>query len=168
MGDRALVQFAAMHTNRNGELAQSYGKRIPPMPKVRGHDLTPIDAPWEYPAGEFVEVDFSPVCYLHWGGSEVPALLRQCATIMHDRPGDLEYTFARFVGVCHTTPGLNDSCLSLGVWNADGLLTEEYSHGDNGVFVIWLPEWSVWRSTGEHFSVREFVDMANAVRREVG
>lgn len=160
MGDRALVQFA--------KLKMGESRISPQMPQVRGYDLTPIDAPWEYRPVGFVEMDFSPVCYLHCGGSEVPALLRQCATIMHERPDNLEYAFARFVGVCHTAPGLNNSCLSLGVWNADALLTEEDSHGDNGVFVIWLPEWSVWRSTGEHFSVREFVDMGQSVAREVG
>jgi len=83
---------------------------------------------------------FSPVCYLHWSGDSAPALIRETAELMKGRDNDVAYCFARLVGVCHTsTPGN----LSLGVWNADALLTSGDSHGDAGIYIVDCGTWDV-------------------------
>lgn len=77
--------------------------------------------------------DYSPVVYLHNHGSEVGDLLKRLYKRMGSRFDDLSYTTARFIGICHElTPGN----LSIGVWNAPGLLDEDESHGDAGCFIV--------------------------------
>lgn len=101
--------------------------------------------------------EVSPGVYLHWGGSDVPALLRATFDLMATRRGDMQYTAARFVGVVHAgdKPGTN---LSLGLWNApDGGLASirhsDYSHGDAGVFIVHLDAygWSIEMHGGYGF-----------------
>jgi hypothetical protein len=93
--------------------------------------------------------EVSPVVYLHWSGSRVPALLEQLKERMKGSEGDVAYAAARFVGICHESIEGN---LSLGVWNlpADTLVAVRtrglssaadaelagYSHGDAGVVVV--------------------------------
>jgi hypothetical protein len=93
--------------------------------------------------------EVSPVVYLHWNGSQVPELLQQLKERMKGREGDVSYTAARFIGICHESIAGN---LSLGVWNmpADTLIAvksrgsnawadkelAEYSHGDAGVVIV--------------------------------
>jgi hypothetical protein len=93
--------------------------------------------------------EVSPVVYLHWSGSRVPALLQTLKERMQGREGDVSYTTARFIGICHESI---DGNLSLGVWNLPvetlvavktrGLSSEadkelaDYSHGDAGVVVV--------------------------------
>lgn len=79
----------------------------------------------------------SPATYLHWGGSEVPALLAEACKIMAGRTGDRDYTMARFVGVCHNAI---DGNLSLGVFRGAATFEEakedSYTHGDSGVWLV--------------------------------
>ncbi len=79
----------------------------------------------------------SPAAYLHWSGSDVARLLQLTAERMAERGADVNYAFARFVGICHE--GI-DGCLSLGVWNQTSELTADDSHGDAGCFVVTLDD----------------------------
>lgn len=72
----------------------------------------------------------SPVVYLHWSGSDVPALLNTTAKIMKGRDGDPSYACARFTYVACDVNGGADYNLSVGVQN------EFESHGDAGAFEI--------------------------------
>lgn len=58
--------------------------------------------------------ELSPVTYLHWSGSAVPELIESLRTFMAGREGDLSYTAARFVGLCHDR--LKGSNTSLGIY----------------------------------------------------
>lgn len=64
---------------------------------------------------------------------------------MKGREGDLDYTCARFIGICHeATPGNT----SLGVRNhdtTDAQHAEACSPGDAGVFVVNVQNWRVLR-----------------------
>jgi hypothetical protein len=85
--------------------------------------------------------ELSPVCYLHSHGYAVMDLIQELEEIMQGRPDDLNYSFARFVGVCHTSISGN---LSLGVWNQLTELNDGDSHGDAGVLVVHcFGEWEV-------------------------
>jgi hypothetical protein len=92
------------------------------------------------------ESNVSPTVYLHWNGSDVPRLLSELKETMKGREGDLSYSCARFVGICHNAIPGN---LSLGLWPTPGdiartvlskepigLLMAEYSHGDAGFIVV--------------------------------
>jgi hypothetical protein len=93
------------------------------------------------------EHEYSPAVYLHWHGSKVPDLLRETWQYMEGRRGDLDYTAARFVGICHNAIEGN---LSLGLQshrecrNSDShkdrqhrlASWEPYSPGDAGVFLV--------------------------------
>ena len=67
---------------------------------------------------------------------------------MEGRFGDISYACARFIGICHAAaPGNN---LSLGVWNTtpEGVKCiededDDFSHGDAGVFVVNVTDFSV-------------------------
>lgn len=88
--------------------------------------------------------EYSPVVYLHWNGFEVPDWLSQTRDLMNSRPGDLDYTAARFVGVCH---GHIDGPLSLGLSNYAGDIAK-HDPGDAGTFVVDVRTWQVQRSCG--------------------
>lgn len=95
----------------------------------------------------------SPVCYLHWGGFNVPEYIRECAELMRGRDDDVQYAFARFVGICHShIPGN----LSLGVWNKTAPLTKGDSHGDAGCYIVDCATWDVeaFGGYGESFNAR--------------
>jgi len=76
--------------------------------------------------------EVSPAVYLHWHGEVVPQLLKLAATVMAGDPksgyqnapriGDVSYSAARFVGVCHS---VIDGNLSLGLQ----LITEKLERG---------------------------------------
>jgi len=84
--------------------------------------------------------DFSPVTYLHWNGAYVADYIAELVELMSDRMGDLPYSAARFIGICHShSPGN----LSLGVWNYDKKLNTEDSHGDEGCFIVNVNNWSI-------------------------
>jgi hypothetical protein len=86
----------------------------------------------------------SPVIYLHWGGYEVVGLLKKTRALMNDRLGDVEYTAARFCGICHED---TDGNTSLGMWNSpkdiEELKASNYSHGDAGVILVDVSD-STW------------------------
>lgn len=75
---------------------------------------------------------YTPGVYMHWHGSRAEGMIRAAQPLM--RAGDDSYSAARFCGYCHTQiPG----SLSLGLVDApDGKNWTEYSHGDNGVYVV--------------------------------
>lgn len=81
--------------------------------------------------------DVSPIIYLHWNGSDVPAWIEELKSLMASRKGDVSYAAARFVGICHDHI---DGNLSLGMWNSNlgDILKNpaEHSHGDAGVIVV--------------------------------
>ena len=75
--------------------------------------------------------EVSPAVYLHWHGEVVPQLLKLAAAVMAGDPnsyqnppriGDVSYSAARFVGVCHDNI---DGNLSLGLQ----LITERLERG---------------------------------------
>ena len=88
--------------------------------------------------------NYSPVTYLHWHGSDVPQLLWNTREWMVGRENDLDYTAARFVGVCHRH--IDGNC-SLGIWNlpSDFKHTEKYleemSQGNAGVIIVDVSTW---------------------------
>src|SRR5947209_3188759 len=102
----------------------------------------------------------SPVTYLHWSGSDVPALLEEHRALMESRGADVAYAAARFVGIVHATmPNQN---LSLGMWNAAKDLTTavrardaetlaNMSHGDAGFVVVDVRDYS-WKAYGGYLS----------------
>lgn len=82
------------------------------------------------------EDDYSPGVYVHWAGSDIPALLKEAAPIL--RKGDPGYAAARFCGFLHTKL---DGGLGLGLFDAPTKKDQDngfkdYSHGDNGVFIV--------------------------------
>jgi hypothetical protein len=106
--------------------------------------------------------DVSPVIYLHWFGSKVPALLEQHGALMASRGADVQYAAARFVGIVHAT--MPDQNLSLGMWNVEAntmnavLSTDadelaEISHGDAGFVIVDVNDYS-WKAYGGYLSQR--------------
>lgn len=101
--------------------------------------------------------ELSPCIYLHWSGEAVPRLLAAVRERMKGRDGDLHYTAARFVGICHDDIGGNTS---LGMWNcrANGPKDEtglvEHSPGDAGVFLVRVQDWTVRRLCGSYGECR--------------
>lgn len=111
----------------------------------------------------------SPVVYLHWSGSRVPELIEELKELMQGREGDLSYTVARFIGICHSHIGGN---LSLGVWNlpVDLLIAvqtrrassaaeremEEYSHGDAGLVIVNATDFT-WQAYGGYLVTKQTV-----------
>lgn len=64
-------------------------------------------------------------------------LLEATETLMADRPDDMEYTCARFIGIAHSE--MPNQSTGLGVWNAaslEAIRDPDYSHGDAGVFIV--------------------------------
>jgi len=77
--------------------------------------------------------DVSSVIYLHWHGGDVPTYIEELREMMAERPDDVQYSFARLVGICHNHIA---PPLSLGVWNANKQLQRGDSHGDHGVYIV--------------------------------
>lgn len=77
--------------------------------------------------------EVGPVVYGHWCGSRGKEIVSNLAKRMKGREGDLSYSSARLV---QETCGDDDGNLSVGMWNADKLLTADDSHGDAGVILI--------------------------------
>src|SRR5262249_2676489 len=100
--------------------------------------------------------EVSPVIYLHWAGSEVPAFLEQHKALMTSRGADVAYATARFVGIVHAT--MPDQNLSLGIWNADDCTRtavktrnaddlKQLSPGNAGFVVVDVQDYS-WKAYG--------------------
>jgi DNA topoisomerase VI subunit A len=85
------------------------------------------------------EDEYSSCIYLHWDGSNVMDFLEKASPRL--RSGDIQYTAARFVGVCHESIEGN---LSLGIMNMrDEDDLESIDPGDNGVWVVDVRDWTV-------------------------
>lgn len=113
--------------------------------------------------------EVSPTVYLHWSGGRVPALIDELKTVMTGREGDVQYSAARFIGICHASI---DGNLSLGRWNTEEAICEavkgldnvsggdsatsitEYSHGDAGCVVVNVNDHS-WKAYGGYLAKRE-------------
>jgi hypothetical protein len=113
--------------------------------------------------------EFAPEVYLHWHGSKVPQILEALRTRMIGREGDLSYSCARLVGICHE---MIPSNTSLAVWPCpllsstaqnlaqpsvypdetgraiDAAAVTQRSHGDAGVFIVNVRTWRVLRFDG--------------------
>jgi hypothetical protein len=103
----------------------------------------------------------SPIVYLHWGGSNVPAYLAQLATMMAERKGDAAYACARFIGVCHEdipppySLGVDscDSDLESAIALDEIAIIESASHGDAGFVIVDCSDFS-WRAYGGYLESR--------------
>lgn len=84
--------------------------------------------------------DVSPACYMHWEGDRAERHIRECAKLMEGRDNDLQYAFARFVGVCHSRI---EGQTGLGLWNQAEKLKASDSHGDAGCYVVNCNTWNV-------------------------
>ena len=94
---------------------------------------------------------FSPCIYLHWAGRRVRQLLEKALPVL--RTGDESYAAARFCGVCHAEE--HESGLSIGLSHApkdlDEATSEDFSHGDAGVFIVDVDTWIVTCVNGYGF-----------------
>jgi len=113
---------------------------------------------------KIAETSYSPVVYLHWGGSDVPELLRKTRTLMESRGPDLDYTAARFVGICNESMKGN---LSLGLWSLpvgfgswSKKKKEDYSHGDAGIVVVDVDTWK-FKQFGAYYKLDQIVSPKN-------
>jgi hypothetical protein len=90
---------------------------------------------------------YSPVMYLHWHAPQVGNYVRRLKDVMESRGEDLGYSFARLLGIVHNDI---DGNLSLGCWNlpkgfseANSKMLREMSHGDGGIYVVDLKDYSI-------------------------
>lgn len=90
-----------------------------------------------------------PGIYLHWNGPDVAELLLETKNHMKGREGDLDYTTARFIGICHEAIPGN---LSLGVSNAQSDGWWNHSPGDAGAFLVNVNTWTVECADGYGFA----------------
>lgn len=99
--------------------------------------------------------EFSPTIYLHWMGSDVPDLLAEHRAFMGDSADDLDYTAARFVGLCASKTSGDKT--GIGIFNTDAAtLTDDESlkaasHGDAGVILVSLPSFE-WKAYGGYLA----------------
>ena len=96
---------------------------------------------------------FTPSLYLHWGGSSALELCQKACNHMASRGADASYALARLTALaCEAFPGT----VSVGILDGPADLAEaksdDYSHGDAGVWVVTLTG-SEWRI--ECFNGRE-------------
>ena len=111
------------------------------------------------------EPEFSPVCYLHHAGCDAADYIRELSDRMVNRDGDCGYAFARLIGIAHNhTPGN----MSLGAWNADGILKAEDTHGDAGIYIVDCTTWKVkaMGGYGKSFNAREDRELERALAEE--
>lgn len=80
------------------------------------------------------EGTFGPVVYGHDAGIYAPLIAKALVERMVGRASDVTYWSARLVQEVSKT--CSEGNLSLGMWNAEAVLTEDDSHGDAGVVVI--------------------------------
>ena len=84
---------------------------------------------------------FGPVVYCHWLGDKAPQIVNQLINRMRLRTGDVDYSSARLVQECTLAQADPDSCMGIGMWNTDHLLTAADSHGDAGCVLIDVDTW---------------------------
>ena len=109
--------------------------------------------------------EVSPTVYLHWNGTATPALLARLKDLMKGREGDVQYSAARFIGICHKHIEGN---LSLGTWNTEpatieairkksadlASVLENESHGDAGVVLFNVNDMT-WKAYGGYLAKEE-------------
>lgn len=99
--------------------------------------------------------EVSPTVYEHWASHPQTSIIR-LKRHMDGRFGDVPYATARLVGLLHAKNP--ESNLSLGIWNTPEDIVrairknleeeiQNYSHGDEGVYVIDVRDFS-WRHYG--------------------
>jgi hypothetical protein len=106
--------------------------------------------------------DYSPVMYLHWHAPQVRNYVNRLKEVMEGRGNDLNYAFARLLGIVHNDI---DGNLSLGCWNlpdgfseTDSKMLRELSQGDGGIYVIDLKDYAIATHAGyglEHQNTRD-------------
>jgi hypothetical protein len=84
-----------------------------------------------------------PAVYGHWLGSEAPKIVAALIKRMQSRCGDVDYASARLVQEATLAQGDPSTCMDVGVWNVDHLLTPDDSHGDAGCVLINVDDWTV-------------------------
>jgi hypothetical protein len=91
--------------------------------------------------------NYSPVMYLHWHAPQVQHYVNRLKEVMESRGEDLNYAFARLLGVVHNDI---DGNLSLGCWNLPKGFSErntdlllDMSHGDGGIYVVDLKDYAI-------------------------
>lgn len=82
------------------------------------------------------EQGISPVVYGHWSADKAPEICAALQARMKGREGDVQYTAARLVQEVCASSSEGKGNLSVGMWNAEKLLTSADSHGDGGVVLI--------------------------------
>lgn len=93
------------------------------------------------------QFELSPVLYLHWEGSNVPALLELFHDkFLSDRLDDLQYGFARLVG--HAVRNDLYGTTGFGVWNQPELITLADSQDDAGIFLVDISNKAVFYGGG--------------------
>lgn len=94
---------------------------------------------------------FSPVIYLHWGGSEALEIAERLKARMFHRSDDLSYAAARLV---QEAAQKSANATGVGIWNAVARLTATDTHGDAGVILIHSDEnYRAEPLCGYHFKV---------------
>lgn len=79
--------------------------------------------------------DFSPAVYTHWNGHKVGELLDKAQHVM--RKGDTSYASARLAGTFHENiKGMLGFGLLPAPASWEEATSEDYSHGDAGVFMV--------------------------------
>jgi hypothetical protein len=86
---------------------------------------------------------FGPVVYCHWLGDKAPQIVNQLINRMRGRSGDVDCTSARLVQECTLAQADPATCMGIGVWNSDHLLTAKDSHGDAGCVLIDVDNWAI-------------------------
>jgi hypothetical protein len=86
--------------------------------------------------------DFSPVLYGHWHGDATAETLRLLRAQMEGRATDIQYVAARCVEVM--TRDSRGGQLSFGIWNAKGVLTDDDSHGNAGIYLVDISD-NAWK-----------------------
>ena len=91
--------------------------------------------------------EYSPVLYLHWHAPQVRNYLARLREVMEGRGADVDYAFARLLGIAHNDI---DGNLSLGCWNlppgfseSDPAFLADLSCGDGGIYVVDLADYGL-------------------------
>ena len=118
--------------------------------------------------------EHSPVMYLHWHAPQVQNYVNRLKEVMASRGADVSYAFARLLGIAHNDI---DGNLSLGCWSlpadfdeTDEAKLREMSHGDGGIYVVNLDDYTIATYAGyglEHQNERDGGE-ADRVRANAG
>ena len=106
--------------------------------------------------------EYSPVLYLHRHAPQVRNYITRLREVMESRGADVNYAFARLLGIVHNDI---DGNLSLGCWNlppdfseTDAKALRDMSHGDGGIYVVDLTDYGIATYAGyglDHQNARD-------------